>query len=117
MALGAYGYDWPQGRPASVVSAPQAEALARATQATIMRGSPDGDPHFAYADSGGVPHQVWWLDAAAYRTQRQAALARKVRGTAIWRLGLEDPALWTRPASSASHPPGPTAPFCTLLPH
>jgi spore germination protein YaaH len=122
VALGAYGYDWPQnpdgtGAAAQVVSAPQALALAAAQHAAIVRNADEANPHFGYAAADGRAHQVWWLDEPAYRVERAAALSRHVRGVAIWRLGLEDPALWT---SGAAAPPvgapAPPAPFCTLLP-
>ncbi|MBS0333314.1 MAG: hypothetical protein JSS35_11140, partial [Proteobacteria bacterium] len=118
VALGAYGYDWPAGGAAQVVSASQAQALAAAQHAAVNRNAAEANPHFAYTAPDGKTHQVWWLDAAAVRAERAASLARRVRGTALWRLGLEDPALWNlaagrRAAVTSSVPP---APFCTLLP-
>ena len=114
VALGAYGYDWPEHGMGAVVSAPQAEALARSTGQKILRAAPDANPHFAYHDAAGVAHQVWWLDARTYAAQRFAAEARRVRGTALWRLGLEDPALWTvrptGPILGLTAPPPPCLP-------
>ncbi|MBS0362663.1 MAG: hypothetical protein JSR98_14905 [Proteobacteria bacterium] len=122
VALGAYGYDWPMGGDhgagiAKVVSAAQAQALAKLNKAAVTRGAPDGNPHFNYQGGDGKPHQVWWLDAGTYRAQRAAALARHVRGVAIWRLGLEDPALWAKAGAAPALTPGPAAPFCTLVQH
>ncbi|THD61546.1 glycosyl hydrolase family 18 protein [Phenylobacterium sp.] len=117
VALGAYGYDWPLGGAAAVVSATQAEALAQVNHAEVIRSAPDGNPHFSYIGGDGRPHQVWWLDAAAVRSQ--AARIYRVHGMAIWRLGLEDPALWTGPglgpdpsaALTAAAPRPPCAPL------
>lgn len=117
VALGAYGYDWPDGGAASVVSAPQAQALAAASHAALARNPAEANPHFAYTAADGKPHQVWWLDAADYRSQRAAVLSRHVRGTAVWRLGLEDPSIWTHPGSGPATTNATPAPFCTLLPH
>ncbi|HEY3949561.1 glycosyl hydrolase family 18 protein [Phenylobacterium sp.] len=122
VALGAYGYDWPQnpdgkGGVAKVVSVTEAEALARLNHAHVVRATPDGNPHFAYNGGDGKPHQVWWLDAAAFRAQRAAALARHVRGVAIWRLGLEDPALWTKPTAARPLRPGPAPAACAMAAH
>ena len=119
VALGAYGYDWPQGRPAAVLSAPAALALAKVTGQPVAREPPASNPHFAYAAPDGASHAVWWLDAAAFRAQRAAAQARGVRGVAIWRLGLEDPAIWAKvpPAPSAGSPgPAPATAACVALP-
>jgi spore germination protein YaaH len=116
VALGAYGYDWPQGAAAKVVSAPQAQALAVANHAAVARNVDEANPHFAYTTPDGRAHQVWWLDAAAYRAQRAAALARHARGVAVWRLGLEDPATWAKPGAGPAFTATPPAPFCTLLP-
>ncbi|HEX3366623.1 glycosyl hydrolase family 18 protein [Phenylobacterium sp.] len=121
VAVGAYGYDWPQGGVAAVVSVAQAQALGRASHAAVTRNAPDGNPHFSYVTADGRAHQVWWLDAAALRSQIGRALARHVRGVAIWRLGLEDPALWAKPGlSPAPDPPMSPAPPpspCTMVPH
>jgi spore germination protein YaaH len=117
VALGAYGYDWPAGGAAAVLSAADAAALAKAKGQAVIRAAPDGDPHFAYAGPGGTAHSVWWLDAPAFRAQRAAVDARHARGVAIWRLGLEDPALWSKAAGrQPSLPPGPAPPACTALP-
>jgi spore germination protein YaaH len=116
VALGAYGYDWPQGEVAAELSTPDAQALAQRAGQAVTRNAPDGNPHFAYPGPDGKPHQVWFLDAGAYRAQRAVVLAHHARGVALWRLGLEDPALW----SSAGPPPtlggGTPAPACTALP-
>jgi spore germination protein YaaH len=119
VALGAYGYDWPAGQPAQVVSAPQAVQLAKANGQAIAREAPAASPHFAYTGSTGDTHAVWYLDAAAFRTQRAAALARHVRGVAVWRLGLEDPAIWARtlPTAALGAAPATPRPACVALPH
>ena len=117
VALGAYGYDWPAGQTAAVLSADAAAALAKAKGQAVLRAAPDGNPHFAYKAPDGTAHSVWWLDAQAFRGQRTAADTRHARGVAIWRLGLEDPAIWAKtPGPSAPLPPGPPQPACTALP-
>jgi spore germination protein YaaH len=117
VALGAYGYDWPDRRPAAVVSAAEAQALAKATGQAVTREPPAANPHFAYRDAAGTGHAVWWLDVGTFRAQRAAAEARHASGVAIWRLGLEDPAIWAKaPAVAAPGPPGTAAPACVALP-
>lgn len=110
VALGAYGYDWPATGPAAVISAPDADKLAKTRAQAVNREPPADNPHFAYSD-----HTVWYLDAETFRAQRAAAQARHARGVAIWRLGLEDPAIWARAATPRAAPLGagvPPPPIC-----
>ena len=117
VALGAYGYDWPQGKTAAVISAPDAARLATSTGRTIVRQPPAANPHFAYAGPDGRPHSVWYLDGTTFRAERAVAQARKTRGVAIWRLGLEDPAIWSKSAKPPLAGPSQIAPpACTALP-
>ena len=61
-------------------------------------------------------HEVWMLDGVTAYNELRAAERAGVRGTALWRLGTEDPSLWsiwdlTRPddasrARLAEMPPG-----------
>jgi spore germination protein YaaH len=104
VALAGYGYDWPAGRRATVVSAPAAAQRAGAA------GQPLPNPHASY-QAGGVRHEVWWLSGADFARQRALAQASAVRGVALWRLGLEDPALWTAktPPPLTGPAAGPTA--------
>jgi peptidoglycan-N-acetylglucosamine deacetylase len=107
VALAGYGYDWPAGRRATAVSAPKAAGLAAANRQPI---EPLPNPHFSY-QAGGVRHEVWWLSGADFARQRALAQASAVRGVALWRMGLEDPAVWTAkaPPPLAGPAAGPTA--------
>ena len=100
LATHLYGMDWPAGGgPAN-----RATALEYAdVQALISqyRAVPVLDPAsdawtFRYTDSTGVPHEVWYPDAATIA--RRVALARE-RGLGIgfWRLGREDQRVWSDP--------------------
>jgi spore germination protein YaaH len=104
VALAGYGYDWPAGRKAQVVSAPAAARRAGAAAQALP------NPHGTY-QAGGVRHEVWWLSGADFARQRALAEASGVRGVALWRMGLEDPAVWTaRPGAPLTGPAaGPTA--------
>lgn len=111
VALAGYGYDWPTGRKAQVVSAPQS------VQRVGVTARPLPNPHGEY-QAGGVRHEVWWLSAADFARQRVLAADARVRGVALWRMGLEDPAAWTAkpgPRLSGAHA-GPTA-TCEPLKH
>lgn len=94
VALGAYGYDWPEGHAAAVVSSPQAVQLARSTGQLVVRAAPDANPHFTYRAADGRSHSVWFLDGSTFAVQLAAVAAHHVRGVAVWRMGLEDEAIW-----------------------
>jgi spore germination protein YaaH len=114
VALASYGYDWPAGKKAQVVAVPAAQALA-AAKGQAVADPPGANAHFAYRAADGR-HEVWWLSAADFARQRALAGQAGARGVALWRMGLEDPGLWTAHAP----PPAPTAGTganCQPLPH
>jgi spore germination protein YaaH len=92
-AVAAYAYDWPAGGPATVLSIPQALALAAQNKVRPERDKASGSAHFAYM-ANGVAHRVWMSDAATVKGQVAAARAAGARAIALWRLGTEDPAIW-----------------------
>ena len=120
VALAAYGYDWPDGKPGQPIGAAQAMALAARNKAPLVRDPASRSLHFAYAAAGGQRHQVWFLDAQAFAADRAVAAAWRPRGYALWRLGLEDPAIWSLPQPSGAGvgvapPSGPAPHPCNLL--
>ena len=121
VALAAYGYDWPDGKPGQPIGAAQAMALAARVKAPLVRDPASRNLHFAYAASASQHHQVWFLDAQAFAADRAVAAAWRPRGYALWRLGLEDPAIWNLPqasgaaAGAAQAPSGPAPHPCNLL--
>ncbi|MFC6659739.1 polysaccharide deacetylase family protein [Deinococcus multiflagellatus] len=94
VALGSYGYDWGAGT-ASELSFQDALSLAQGAQETPHLDRRALNPTFAYADEAGRPHRVWYLDAASTFDAAQALRALGVRRVAMWRLGTEDPGVWT----------------------
>jgi len=118
IALGSYAYDWPQGQPAKVLSVDQATRLARDNSSSVTRTPPQSNPVFTYSAADGIAHVVWLLDGNTFARERETASRYNVKGVALWRLGLEDAAVWKRargtPISSgnATQP----SPVCFLLP-
>ena len=120
VALAAYGYDWPDGAPGKPIGAAQAMQLAQRLKAPIQRDPASRNAHFVYRAADGRRHQVWFVDGPAFAEAIQAAAPWRPRAYAIWRLGLEDPALWSlpRPPPAAGKPapsPGPAPHPCDLL--
>ena len=54
------------------------------------------NPTFSYGEkSTGATHTVWMLDGVTMYNQVAAALAMEPAGLALWRLGTEDPTIWS----------------------
>jgi len=117
LAVGTYGYDWPIGKPATVTGVAAAQGLAAAKGVAIAHDPASGNAVFRYVDKG-QKHTVWMTDAHTWSYELAAARAAGLKGLAIWRLGLEDPAIWTTPAAAAPYgignPPA-KLPRCFLL--
>jgi cellulose synthase/poly-beta-1,6-N-acetylglucosamine synthase-like glycosyltransferase/spore germination protein YaaH/peptidoglycan/xylan/chitin deacetylase (PgdA/CDA1 family) len=100
VAFGAYGYDW---------TAPDASGQGRADAVTFheaIQNAHDSDvdidmddnalnPHYGYIDDDGAKHDVWFLDATTTFNQIKVTDPWHVRGYGLWRLGSEDPGVWT----------------------
>lgn len=95
IVLGNFGYDWSENRfPESIGFV---DAMSRAYHSNlepITSGEPYFEPHFSYMDNG-VKHTVWFLDAVSFRNQKRQADTYHVGGIGIYRLGVEDPGVWT----------------------
>jgi len=95
IAIGSYGYDWPAKQDAHEVTVQEAWQIAQDSSSQIAFDPDALNSSFAYDDDNGKPHQVWFLDAASAYNQTAAALAMHPGGVALWRLGAEDPGIWS----------------------
>jgi cellulose synthase/poly-beta-1,6-N-acetylglucosamine synthase-like glycosyltransferase/spore germination protein YaaH/peptidoglycan/xylan/chitin deacetylase (PgdA/CDA1 family) len=110
VALGAYGYDWTQkngGKPAAGDAVTFHEAMRNAQDAgaTIDMDDDALNPTYGYQDDNGDRHVVWFLDAATLFNQVKVTDAWRPRGYGLWRMGMEDPGVWSvlgRPYGQAS---------------
>jgi peptidoglycan-N-acetylglucosamine deacetylase len=94
IALGSYGYDWVQGKNADDVTFQEAMWLARVHNADIDFDSDAENPHFTYTEDG-IAHDVWFLDGVTAYNQIHASDIYRPVGYALWRLGSEDPSIWS----------------------
>lgn len=101
-----YGLDWPAGggpsHPATALDWGALQALLARTGAQPVFDAASGEWHFGYTDAVGVPHEVWFSDAASLDTHLALAAPRGLAGVALWRSGQEDPALWETPTVRAA---------------
>ena len=97
LCLAAYGYDWRLGKEMSARTVSYQEALSTAKdqEATIDFDNDSYNLHYDYDDDDNVRHQVQFTDAATIFNALRFATEYGLPGTAIWRLGDEDPRVWS----------------------
>jgi cellulose synthase/poly-beta-1,6-N-acetylglucosamine synthase-like glycosyltransferase/spore germination protein YaaH/peptidoglycan/xylan/chitin deacetylase (PgdA/CDA1 family) len=101
VGVASYAYDWPvpeRGqRPAPGRARTFQEALVTAveSESTVSFDADSLNPRYLYRDDAGRDHAVWLTDGVTAYNQVRACDRAGLRGTALWRLGSEDPSLWT----------------------
>lgn len=106
IALGNYGYDWNDANN-NVAEVTFQEALisARDSSATPSFDATNRNPYFEYDEDDNSHHEVWFLDAVTAYNQIRAASGYKPAGFGIWRLGSEDPSVWSILGASENSSP------------
>jgi peptidoglycan-N-acetylglucosamine deacetylase len=100
MGVANYGYDWPaktkkNPHPVAAGITFQQGIITALEAGSDVTFDPDSlNPHYSYEDENDVVHTVWMLDGVTAYNELRAAEQVGVRGTALWRLGMEDPSLW-----------------------
>lgn len=105
IALGNYGYDWTDGESeAKEITFQEALLTARDSSAKVLFDNQSRSPYFEYDEEDESHHKVWFLDAVTAYNQMRAASGYRPAGYALWRLGSEDPSVWSilGPAQPAS---------------
>ena len=95
IALGNYGYDWSGKTEAKTVTFQEAVVAARDSEADIEFDPASNNPHFSYIEDDGSTHEIWLLDAVTAFNEIHAADIYRPAGYALWRLGSEDPSIWS----------------------
>jgi spore germination protein YaaH len=90
-ALPAYGYRWRKGRPTESISFAEATRMARADRAPLTR---DANSQFLRSRAANGS-EIWISDATLLAALVKESQALGVNRFAIWRLGQEDPAIWS----------------------
>jgi len=92
LGLAGYGYDW---GPSSVDPLSFGQALQRAGSASTIRWDTAArEPWYTYTAADGAGHTVWFSDAASKQPLVRDAEGNGFAGIGLWRMGLEDEALW-----------------------
>jgi cellulose synthase/poly-beta-1,6-N-acetylglucosamine synthase-like glycosyltransferase/peptidoglycan/xylan/chitin deacetylase (PgdA/CDA1 family)/spore germination protein YaaH len=95
IGIGNYGYDWTEGHPGDAMTFEDAAVAARDSQAQIVFDDQTNNPHFSYMEDDNTKHDVWFLDAVTAFNQIHAADVYEPAGYALWKIGSEDPSLWS----------------------
>ncbi|MBX6332222.1 MAG: glycosyltransferase, partial [Gemmatimonadaceae bacterium] len=103
LTIGAYGYDWNDGDTTTngagltfqEVMAHVRDAQQDGLPAAIHFDSAALNPYATWRDPDSTDHVAWYLDAVTAYNQILAGEALGVAGHAVWRLGAEDPAIWS----------------------
>jgi peptidoglycan-N-acetylglucosamine deacetylase len=100
VAIGNYAYDWPDGSVPKTLTFQEALTNARENEVDqIELDAASLTPTFRYVsyDKPDKPesHTVWMLDGVSAFNQVAVANSFAARGVALWRLGSEDPSLWS----------------------
>jgi len=95
IGIGNYGYDWSQGNPGDAMTFEDAAVAARDSQANIVFDDQTNNPHFSYMEDDNTKHDVWFLDGVTAYNQIHAADVYEPAGYALWKLGSEDPSIWS----------------------
>ena len=95
VCIGGYGYGWSKGRETEELTFQEAVLAARDNEATIEFDPVTRNPFFHYEDDDGSAHTVWFLDGATAFNQMRSARQFHPAGFALWRMGSEDPSLWS----------------------
>jgi cellulose synthase/poly-beta-1,6-N-acetylglucosamine synthase-like glycosyltransferase/peptidoglycan/xylan/chitin deacetylase (PgdA/CDA1 family)/spore germination protein YaaH len=106
LALGAYGTDWNDAGPkltGATLTFQDAMDLARTHGAAVQFDSVSLNPYVTYTDSAGADHIAWFLDGVTAWNQARAGVELGAAGSAIWRLGSEDPSIWHAISNDVPH--------------
>lgn len=104
IALGNYGYNWTEGADSpEEVSVQQALIDARDSEAQIEFDADTRNPRYGYDEEDNSRHVVWFLDSVTAFNQMRAASGYHPAGYALWRLGSEDPSIWSIFGSGRLH--------------
>jgi cellulose synthase/poly-beta-1,6-N-acetylglucosamine synthase-like glycosyltransferase/peptidoglycan/xylan/chitin deacetylase (PgdA/CDA1 family) len=95
IAVGSYGYDWVQGKNAEDLTFEEAVLSARDSEADIDFDPEAENPHFSFIEDNGQRHDVWFLDGVTAFNEIHAADSYRPAGYALWRIGSEDPSIWS----------------------
>ena len=95
LTIAAGAYDWPQNSVGKSIGYQQAISTAQENGSKITFDPNSANLHYTYFDQDSLPHTVYFTDAATNFNIIRMADDWDTGGIALWRLGAEDPRLWS----------------------
>jgi len=89
------GYDWPESSAGKSISYQQAVSFAQENKSKITYNPISANLNYTYFDLDSLEHTVYFTDAATNFNVIRKADDWATGGVALWRLGAEDPRLWS----------------------
>jgi spore germination protein YaaH len=100
LGLATYGYDW-VGRSGTDIGSAAAAELAAQEGVEPRWDARAASYTFTY-ERDGQTHTVWYEDGRSAAAKADVAVRNGLRGVALWRLGGEDPRIWTTAVAAAT---------------
>ena len=88
-------YDWPESSLGKSIGYQQAISTAQENKSKIIYDPNSSNLHYSYYDADSLEHTVYFTDAITNFNIIRMADDWDTGGVALWRLGSEDPRLWT----------------------
>ena len=95
IAVGSYALDWHGAETADDLTFQGAMVAAKDSSARVDFDPNTNNPHFSYIENDNAKHDVWFLDGVTVFNQVHAADIFQPAGYALWRVGSEDPTVWS----------------------
>lgn len=89
------GYDWPENSIGKPAGYQEAISIAQQKKQNIIFDPVSANLHYNYQGTDGSTHTVYFTDAATNFNIIRLADDWATGGVALWRMGFEDPRLWT----------------------
>jgi len=89
------GCDWTEDSTGKSIGYTQAVSFAQENKSKITFDPSSANLHYTYYDLDSLEHTVYFTDAATNFNVIRKADDWDTGGVALWRLGSEDPRLWT----------------------
>ncbi|ASS75333.1 hypothetical protein CIG75_10250 [Tumebacillus algifaecis] len=96
LGVAGYAYDW-KGRNEvpEYLSFEGAMNRARQYRTSVQFDAKSQTPTCRYTDSSGAEHQIWFENTSSMSQKIKLIDRLGLAGITMWRLGVEDPGLWT----------------------
>ncbi|MBS1743390.1 MAG: glycosyltransferase [Bacteroidetes bacterium] len=99
LGVAGYGRDWTNSSGTNDLTYPKLIDQAKLANATIDFDNDSYNLHYTYVEaptdsSNEIKHNIWFTDAATTFNVLRFSDDYATSGTALWRLGSEDPRIW-----------------------